>query len=181
MSTQMGKGDIFIVDDNPNNLNLLAGILREQNYNVRIANSGRRALVAVKASIPELIMLDINMPEMDGYEVCRQLKTDPAIADVPVIFISALDDVVDKVRAFQVGGVDYVTKPFQTGEVIARVESQLKIFRLQKELEKSKLELERQNEELRRTNEALVQAQKRTDLVFSALSDILPGMIIDKK
>src|SRR5438105_15911233 len=109
----MSEGDVFVVDDNPNNLGLLASILREHGYGVRMANGGRLALTVIRAHPPELVMLDIQMPEMDGYEVCRQLKADPATSAIPVIFISALDDVFDKVKAFKTGGVDYVTKPFQ--------------------------------------------------------------------
>src|ERR1044071_4589599 len=104
----MTLGDIFIIDDNLSNLQLLEGILKEHQYKVRMANSGRRALMAVRAALPELIMLDITMPEMNGYEVCQQLKADSSTAQIPIIFISALDDVLDKVKAFKVGGVDYV-------------------------------------------------------------------------
>jgi DNA-binding response OmpR family regulator len=191
----MSKGDIFLVDDNPNNLTLLYGILRNAGYQVRAANNGRRALETVSAYPPELVMLDINMPEMNGYEVCEKLKANPITRDIPVIFISALDDVFDKVRAFQVGGIDYVPKPFQAEEVLARVETQLNIFRLrrdleskrmelehkQRELEASNRELERQNGELARKNDELLRAQARTNLVFSALSDVLPGTVLDER
>jgi DNA-binding response OmpR family regulator len=105
----MSKGDIFIVDDNPNNLNLLFGLLRDAGYQVRVAGNGRRAIDTIVAFPPELVLLDIQMPDIDGYEVCRQIKESPAARDVPVIFLSALDDVVDKVHAFDVGGVDFVT------------------------------------------------------------------------
>src|SRR5207237_8370719 len=114
----------------------------------RMANRGRRALEAIRAAPPDLIMLDITMPEMDGYEVCRQLKADPITRDVPVIFISALDDVLDKVKAFKVGGVDYVTKPFQAEEVLARIENQLKIRSLQRDVERQNAELQKRHEEL---------------------------------
>ena len=191
----MSKGDIFLVDDNPNNLTLLYGILRNAGYQVRAANNGRRALETVTAYPPELIMLDINMPEMNGYEVCEKLKANHETQDIPVIFISALDDVFDKVRAFQVGGIDYVPKPFHAEEVLARVETQLNVFRLrrdleskrmelevkQRQLEDSNRELERQNDELARKNEELSRAQMRTNLIFSALSDVLPGTVLDDK
>jgi CheY-like chemotaxis protein len=170
----MSKGDIFIVDDNPNNLNLLYGILKTAGYQVRAASNGRRAVDTIPSFPPELIMLDIQMPEMDGYEVCEKLKAQPASSGIPVIFISALDDVVDKVRAFQVGAVDFVTKPFHAEEVIARVETQLSLFRLRRELE-------RQNEELARKNEELLRAQRQTNLIFSALSETLPGTVLDGK
>jgi PleD family two-component response regulator len=138
----MSSGDVFIVDDTPANLDLLAAILRDSGYDVRVANSGRRALRVVSAHPPDLVMLDIQMPEMDGYEVCRQLKADPATSAIPVIFISALDDVFDKVRAFRAGGVDYVAKPFQAEEVLARVETQLELVRLRRELEHLRRERE---------------------------------------
>jgi diguanylate cyclase (GGDEF)-like protein len=141
----MPTGDVFVIDDNPNNLALLTGILRQAGYRVRAANDGRRALSMVKALKPELIMLDITMPELDGFEVCSRLKADEELSDVPVIFISALDDVLDKVTAFRVGGVDYVTKPFQAEEVLARVETQLGLARLRDELERKNRELERMN------------------------------------
>jgi DNA-binding response OmpR family regulator len=191
----MSKGDIFLVDDNPNNLTLLYGILRKAGYQVRAANNGRRALETVAAYPPELVMLDINMPDMNGYEVCERLKASEATRDIPVIFISALDDVFDKVRAFEVGGVDYVPKPFHAEEVLARVETQINLFRLRRDLESKRLELdkkrleleasnrelERQNDELARKNDELVRAQARTNLVFSALSDVLPGTVLDEK
>jgi len=126
--------DVLIVDDTPANLQLLSGMLRERGYKVRPVPSGKLALQAARLSPPGLILLDINMQEMDGYEVCRQLKADPALGDVPVIFISANNDMLDKVKAFAVGGVDYVTKPFQFEEVEARVHTHLKIHRLQMEV-----------------------------------------------
>src|SRR5207253_7897182 len=135
----------------------------EHQFKVRMANNGKRALAAIRASVPELIMLDITMPEMDGYEVCRQLKDDPLTNNIPVIFISALDDVLDKVKAFKVGGIDYVSKPFQCEEVLARVENQLQLFRLRQALEESKNVLQKQNADLVRKNEELIQANQRTD------------------
>jgi len=140
--------DIVIIDDNPDNLNLLAGILREHEYRVRMATSPRLALLAVRKAPPDLILLDISMPEMDGYEVCRQLKADAETSEIPVIFLSAYDAPFDKVKAFQAGGVDYVTKPFQAVEVMARIENQLKLSRLQHELVRQNVELKRKNEEL---------------------------------
>lgn len=144
-----GSGDVvnvLIVDDTPSNLSLLSGILRAAGHSVRMANSPRRALAMVDALRPELVMLDITMPEMDGYELCRELRTRPATADVPVIFISALSEPLDKVKAFRTGGVDYVTKPFDADEVLARVETQLRLERLRREMEAKTRELERLNE-----------------------------------
>jgi len=175
----MHRGDVFIVDDNANNLAVLAGILQDGGFQVRAANSGRRALAMIALDRPELVMLDIQMPGMDGYEVCARLKADPSTHAIPVIFISALDGVADKVRGFDAGGVDYVQKPFQGREVLARVAAHLRLFRLQRELEQKQAELERQNAEILRKNEELVAAQRRTDLVFSALSDTLVGAVLD--
>jgi DNA-binding response OmpR family regulator len=177
----MQSGDIFIVDDNPNNLALLAGILRQAGYHVRAANDGRRALSMVAALKPDLIMLDITMPNMDGFELCRRLKADASLCDVPVIFISALDDVLDKVTAFKVGGVDYVTKPFEAAEVLARVENQLQMLRLRRELEKKQSDLEQRNAELARKNGELMRQRNGTEMVFATLSTFLEGTVLDGK
>ena len=126
--------EIVIVDDSPDNLRLLIGILKEQGYKVRPAPSGARALATVRKMPPALILLDIMMPEMNGYEVCRQLKKDETTRDIPVIFLSALNKVFDKVKAFKVGGVDYISKPFQVEEVMVRVNTHLMIQAKQKAL-----------------------------------------------
>jgi signal transduction histidine kinase len=126
--------DILVVDDNPNNLDLLAALLRGHGFRVRVASSGDRALRAMRSQPAELVMLDVNMPEMDGYQVCRQLKADPATREVPVIFLSALDEAMDKVHAFAAGGADYVTKPFQIEEVLARIEHQIALARLRRQM-----------------------------------------------
>lgn len=131
---QGAKGNILIVDDTPDNLRLLSTMLSEQGYKVRSAISGQMALMGIKASPPDLILLDINMPQMNGYEVCSSLKAREATQQIPVIFISALGEVLDKVKAFSVGGVDYITKPFQIEEVLARIETHLTIRNLQKQL-----------------------------------------------
>ena len=134
--TQAGnKGNIMAVDDNPANLKLLEGMLRQQGYHVRSFPRGRLALAAAAEHPPELILLDINMPEMTGYEVCERLKSNEKLARIPVIFLSALGETADKVKAFQCGGVDYVTKPFQLEEVQARVETHIELQRLQRALQ----------------------------------------------
>jgi len=129
------KGDIMIVDDTPANLRLLSQMLVEQGYHVRPVPDGSLALAAVRAEPPDLILLDIRMPGMNGYEVCEHLKADAKTRHIPIIFISALDTIQDKVKAFTVGGADYVTKPFQVEEVLARVETHLALRRLQKQLQ----------------------------------------------
>ena len=141
------RGDILIVDDKLPNLRLLSDMLTEQGYKVRGAPSGSMALTAVRSAPPDLVLLDINMPEMNGYEVCQHLKSESQTRDVPVIFISALDEALDKVKAFSVGGVDYITKPFQVEEVLARVQNHLDLRRLQVELQQVNENLERRVEE----------------------------------
>ncbi|HUW13208.1 MAG TPA: response regulator [Anaerolineae bacterium] len=133
--TDAQYADVLIVDDTPANLRLLTRMVDEQGYHARPVPSGSLALAAVHAEPPDLILLDIRMPEMNGYEVCEHLKTDAQTRDIPIIFISALDAVEDKLRAFSAGGVDYVTKPFQAEEVLARVKTHLILRRLQRELQ----------------------------------------------
>ncbi len=124
---QPAKGDILIVDDTLDNLRLLSAMLTQQGYEVRSVPNGSTALMGVQAQPPDLILLDINMPVMSGYEVCQRLKANPNTREIPVIFISALNEVLDKVKAFTVGGVDFITNPLQVEEVLVRVEKQLKL------------------------------------------------------
>ncbi|MFZ2655512.1 MAG: response regulator [Victivallales bacterium] len=133
--------NILIVDDTPANLLLLDKMFADRGYKTRSVLSGKLALQAARSEPPDLILLDINMPEMNGYEVCEQFKADAKLKDIPVIFISALSETIDKIKAFAVVGVDYVTKPFQLEEVDARVRTHLELRRL-------RLELERQNRRL---------------------------------
>jgi len=146
--TRQTRGDILIVDDTPDNLRLLSAMLTKQGFEVRKALNGQLAIISAQADPPDLILLDIRMPEMNGYEVCRQLKAHPITQEVPIIFISALDEALDKVKAFAAGGVDYVTKPFQEAEVLARIENQLRIQQLQQQLIEQNKELVRSNREL---------------------------------
>lgn len=157
--SQAVKGNILIVDDTPNNLRLLSSMLTKQGYEVRSAISGSVALMAVRTVPLDLILLDINMPKMNGYEVCQHLKADPQTCDIPVIFLSALGEPLDKVQAFQVGGVDYITKPFQVEEVLARVENHLMLRQMQLELQQAKAEALRaleQEQELNRLKSEFV-------------------------
>ena len=144
------KGDILVVDDTPANLDVLTAMLGEHGYKVRPAIHGEMALNAARASAPDLILLDINMPDMNGYEVCKILKADGELRDIPVIFISAMDETIDKIRAFDVGGVDYVTKPFEFEEVIVRVDSQLTLYRQRLQLETMRAKERQQYEDLNR-------------------------------
>jgi PAS domain S-box-containing protein len=138
------QGDILIVDDTPNNLRLLSNLLTEKGYQIRAAINGRMALTAIQAAQPELILLDICMPEMDGFEVCKILKADEQNRDIPIIFISALDEVFDKVKAFEIGGVDYITKPFHVAEVLVRVKNHLSLRRLQQKLQLQNIHLQQE-------------------------------------
>jgi sigma-B regulation protein RsbU (phosphoserine phosphatase) len=140
---------ILVVDDTPANLQVLAGMLKERGYKVRPAPSGKLALLAAGRDPPDLILLDINMPEMNGYEVCQHLKDDDTLKGIPIIFISALTEPLDKVKAFATGGVDYLTKPFQMEELHARVETHLKLRRLQIEQEEYSRRLEQARERLK--------------------------------
>jgi signal transduction histidine kinase len=134
-SDTLPKGSILIVDDTPANLRLLSGMLAEQGYKVRSVINGQMALTAAQAAPPDLILLDIRMPEMSGYEVCEHLKAEEQTRDIPIVFISALDATEDKVKAFATGGVDYITKPFQLEEVLARVETHLALCNLRRSLQ----------------------------------------------
>jgi PAS domain S-box-containing protein len=139
---------ILLVDDNPQNLAALSKILTEQGYHIRTAINGQVALKSVQTIVPDLILLDIRMPGLDGYEVCQQLKADETTREIPVLFLSALDHPADKVKAFEVGGVDYITKPFQADEIVARVETHIALCTMQKQLQEQKTQLQEQNKEL---------------------------------
>ncbi len=173
-SALQDRADILIVDDTPANLDLLSSMLSEKGYRFRVATSGPRAIAAATSARPDLIMLDITMPDMDGYEVCRRLKSDPATADVPVIFISALGEALDKVRAFEAGGADYVPKPLQFEEVLARIEHQLRISRLQRSLEARNEELATMNAMLLEISQQLEKAN--LELERLSTTDVLTGI-----
>ena len=126
---------VVIVDDEPENLNVLETMLSHAGYRVAAFPRGALALAAAREEPPELILLDISMPEMDGYEVCRRCKADARLRHIPIIFLSALTEMSDKARAFEVGGVDYVPKPFAQAEVLARVGTHLRLYRHQLHLE----------------------------------------------
>ncbi|NJL19742.1 MAG: response regulator [Leptolyngbyaceae cyanobacterium SM1_3_5] len=156
--------DILIVDDKIENIRLLSNFLSTQQYQIRKAIHGKAALTAAQTIPPDLILLDINMPGMSGYEVCEQLKSDPKTNSIPVIFLSAGDDIADKVQAFQVGGVDYITKPFQLEEVLIRVQTQLTLRGLQRSLEEKNAKLNHALDSLKAAQIALVQKEKTATL-----------------
>jgi signal transduction histidine kinase len=194
------KSEILIVDDTPANLKLLTSILLTVGYRIRPASSSTLALRSVAAKAPDLILLDVRMPNMDGYAVCRQLKADPHASAIPVIFISALNETTDKVQGFAAGAVDYITKPFEPAEVLVRVRTHLELRHLQQQLEQRvaartvelaqanqalqryrdhleelvaarTAELQRTNEELHRAMNQLVQAEK-----LAALGHLVAGV-----
>lgn len=155
------KGNILVVDDTPENLQLLSATLSATGYKVRCVLSGAMALRGVRSS-PDLILLDIMMPDMDGYQVCQQLKASEETREIPIIFLSAKDEVLDKVKAFEVGGADYITKPFQVEEVLVRVQNQLTVRSLQKQLKEQ--------------NQALQQAKEAAEAASRAKSKFLAKM-----
>lgn len=166
------KNDILVVDDNDINLQLITFLLEENGYQVRAVSSGKRALEQVEQKVPDLILLDIMMPEMDGFEVSAHLRTSTQASDVPIIFLSALSTVEDKVQAFEAGGVDFITKPFHTSEVLARVATHLKLRELQ-------LQLQDQNRLLQNEISERIQAEqveRHNRLLAEALSDTLKAL-----
>ncbi|MUG94437.1 response regulator [Scytonema sp. UIC 10036] len=165
------KANILVVDDTPDNLRLLSAMLTAQGYEVRKALNGKMALTACQMVLPDVILLDINMPGMDGYEVCKQLKVDERTYDIPVIFISALDDVLDKVKAFDVGGVDYITKPFHGAEVLLRIENQINLRFLQHKLKEQNLLLQKTLDELK-----VAQVQQIQNEKMAALGQMVAGI-----
>ena len=145
---------ILIVDDNPDNLRLLVNLLSHQGYHVRPTRDGRTALNSARLNPPDLILLDIMMPAPDGFAVCSLLKADERTQDIPIIFVSALNEVFDKIKAFSLGGVDYITKPFHEEEVLVRVRTHLTLRTLQKQLQEQNTLLQEQNARFRTLEEA---------------------------
>ena len=170
----MSEPVILIVDDNLDNLKLLSNMLGKNGYKTRRAISGSLALQALGATTFDLILLDITMPDMDGYEVCCEIKKNPQFAQIPIIFISALNDALDKVKAFEVGGTDYITKPFQIEEVTARVSNQLRITSLQAKLNTLNQQLVIQNQTLQKKQQQITKHQER--IVNSSLKDPITGL-----
>jgi two-component system, sensor histidine kinase ChiS len=171
--TPSKRANILVVDDNPLNLRLLVNLLTAQGYKARPTTSGQMALRAAQAEPPDLILLDIMMPDLDGYEVCRQLKADERTRDIPVIFISAMSEVLDKVKAFQAGGVDYISKPFQTEEVLSRLDTHLSIRRLQQNLLEQNRQLQEENTRRQRVLETLKESRKRYRLLAENSTDMI--------
>ncbi len=163
------KATIIVVDDIHANLHLLAEILGRAGYSVRPVPTGALALSSIQASPPDLVLLDIMMPEMDGYEVCAKIKGDPRTHDIPVIFISALHEIFDKVKAFELGGVDYITKPFHPEEVLARVSTHLALSRLQRHVETQNVELRKE-----------IQERQKAEFALSCLNEELEQRVAER-
>ena len=175
--------NILIVDDTAENLRLLAKVLAARRYEVRMAPSGALALMSVQQRLPDLILLDIRMPKMNGYEVCQRLKADERTRDIPIIFLSALQEGNDKAKAFEIGGADYITKPLQQEEVIARVQYQLRLLDLQQQMLQQQQQLEAQNQRLQqeihyRTCIESELYQEKT--LLRSLIDAIPDLIFFK-
>ncbi len=161
------SNNILIVDDTPENLTVLRQMLTEHGFRVRPALSGEIALKAIQADLPDIVLLDVMMPGMDGFELCRQLKSEERTRDVPVLFISALNETEDKVKGFQVGGVDFITKPFNTAEVLARVETHLSLRNMQKKIETQNIQLLDEIEERKQAEKALEEANRKLEQLAS--------------
>lgn len=172
------RADILIVDDTPDNLRFLSQTLGDRGYKVRSVIDGQMALTVAQSAMPNLILLDIRMPNLDGYEVCRLLKADRQTREIPVIFLSALDEALDKVKAFGAGGVDYITKPFQLEEVFARIENQLSLVSVKRQLQQLNTELEQRvfqrTAQLEHEISERLRAQEK--LLHIALNDSLTGL-----
>jgi len=168
--------NILLIDDMPNNLRLLSSLLTKQGYKVRSVINGAMGLKAAQAKPPDLILLDINMPDLNGYQVCEQLKQNPVTQEIPVIFLTALDDVIDKVKAFRVGGSDYITKPFQIEEVVVRVQNQLQLRQAQKMLAEQNVVLEQEICDRKKIQTSLeereIQLKEQTQRLEAALTEI---------
>lgn len=173
------QAQILVVDDLPHNLKLITEILTMGGYQVRPATSGELALRSLAIELPDLILLDINMPEINGYDLCRMIKEEERWRRVPIIFISALDDVKDKVKGFELGGVDYITKPFEPAEVLARVESHLSLCMLQQQLEEKNLMLQQEIEERHRVEKDLLEATDKYKTVFEANGAAMVLLAVD--
>lgn len=170
LSDRIFQGDILIVDDLADNLRVLSDTLTSEGHRVRAVRTGSMAIIGAKAAPPDVILLDIRMPEMDGFEVCRQLKSDPITQHIPIIFLSALDDAADKVKAFEAGGSDYITKPFQFLEVQARTRHHVMIQHLQKQVAAQHRQIETLAQQV---SSSLPEKVLSLDTVISALDTIV--------
>jgi len=170
-----GPETIVIIDDAPMNLKLLTELLRREGYQPRPLTSGNAGLASIRQDPPSLVLLDIHLPDINGYQVCEQLKQDPRTREIPVVFVSALNEALDKVRAFRVGGVDFITKPFQTAEVLARVRNHLEHFQLKQQLEQRVAERTGELEALNAAYERFVPYEFLKFLSKDRITDVVLG------
>ena len=167
------REEILVVDDTPASLRLLTELLTQHGYRVRPADDGALALKSVAAKTPDLILLDVSMPGMDGYEVCRRLKADEKSSRIPVIFISAFGDTRQKVTGFEAGGIDYITKPFEAEEVLARVRTHLRLRQAEEALRNAhntlELRVQERTAELQASNQALRESEEKARRAFEEI------------
>lgn len=163
------KETVLIVDDQPNNLKVIASVLSDE-YNLSIANSGANALKNLENVFPDVILLDIMMPDMDGFQVCRKIKQDPRTNEIPIIFLTAKTDIEDIMTAFDAGGVDYITKPFNQREVKIRVRNHLNLYLAKNRIKKMNQELQNSEKQLKESNEKLAISNREKDKFFSILA-----------
>ncbi|MBF0508155.1 MAG: response regulator [Deltaproteobacteria bacterium] len=188
ISQEADTFEILVVDDTILNLKLMTDILATQGYHVRSASSGHQALKSVAIKAPDLILLDVRMPEMDGYQVCQHLKSNKQHSGIPIVFISAMTDVADKIKGFKAGGVDYIGKPFEVTEVLARVETHLTLRRLQKQLEERNIMLQQEiivreqtEEELRKHKAQLEELVEERTAGIRKINEELQHEITERK
>ena len=162
---------ILIVDDVVENIQVLTKLLKPEGYQIRKALSGQAALRSAAQSPPDLLLLDVNMPDMNGYEVCTQFKADPKLQPIPVIFVSALSETENKVKGLELGGVDYISKPFQASEVLARVHTHLQLYRLQRQTDHQAQLLAEKNSQLNREIADRVRAEEKYRVIFESASE----------
>ena len=171
--SQNNRPNILVVDDTPDNVRLLSSVLTDNGYRVCKALKGDMALTVCKNALPDLILLDVMMPGMDGYEVCKCLKQQETTRQIPVIFLSALNDVEDKVKAFEAGGVDYISKPFQEAEVLSRVQTHLKLRQLQINLQEKNLCLEQEITDRQQAQRSLEVSEAKNLALVNAIPDVM--------
>ncbi len=163
MNNTQNQETLLIVDDMPINITVLAEFLKIAGFNVLIAKNGKRAIQKAEKDHPDLILMDIMMPEMSGFDACRILKSQENTKEIPIIFMTALTDTVDKLEGFKLGAADYITKPIQREELLARVKSHLKTRKLQRQLQVQNQQLQQQADELAKRNDIMTKENEKSD------------------